>query len=107
MSTIPCDRCGRLCQGAAGRPDARVFRRAIRKGHCTVCHTISILKQLDESHGGALFPSGPECLRYPHVQEQFAAVMRAGNAEVDAAEIDWDLVIAGWGDDPPKGGLFR
>lgn len=100
-----CDRCNRPCRGSAGDPKARIFRKAM-KGLCTTCYVIDILKRLNADHGGMLLPNGPDPLRYQHVQEQFAAVMRAGNAQALPDEIDWDAVVTNWGDDKPKGGLF-
>lgn len=42
----------------------------------------------------------PECLRMPHVQQQFAALaiaaMSSSGAELDPVEIEWDAVIKNW-----------
>jgi hypothetical protein len=42
----------------------------------------------------------PECLRLPHVQTQFRAILAAAQveygAELTPGEIDWDEVVANW-----------
>lgn len=42
----------------------------------------------------------PDCLRLPHIQEQFGRIVAAASAqhgaELSAEEIDWDAVIANW-----------
>ena len=100
-----CRRCGRPALGSSdGSPNALVYKRAM-KGECTECHAVVILKGLNEMHGGMLFKDGPECLRLPHIQEQFAAVMKAGMADASPDEINWEGVIALWDAvaDKPKG----
>lgn len=100
MSITRCQRCGVEAQGEKGDPSARIFRRAM-KGHCTACHVVTFLKNLNQAHGGALFERHDPAtsLRLPHVQEAFYRVMKAGNAEATPDEIDWDMVIAKWSDD--------
>jgi hypothetical protein len=93
--TTNCDRCGKLCLTGDGSPSARIYRRG-KKGQCTECHAVKILKSIDEMHGGSFFKDGPSCLRMAHVQQQFSAVMAAGNAECDPATVDWERVIAVW-----------
>ncbi len=108
-----CQRCGRAARGGDGNPNARIMRRA-RKGNCVDCATIVILQRLDNMHGskqhGSLLPAGftwAEALALPHVREQFAAVMKAGNADVKPDEIDWDRVIELWNIAPKEErGLF-
>lgn len=90
-----CRRCGRAARGSDGDPKARVYRRA-KQGECTECHAVLILKALDAMHGGLLFNAGPECLRLPHIQQRFGALMTAGNAECNVDAIDWNRVIEVW-----------
>jgi hypothetical protein len=104
MKTTNCIRCGRLCQSAKSTSDARVYRRA-EKGTCPDCTAVILLKGLDHEHGGKLFENGPECLRLPHIQGQFAALMKVGMADASPSEINWDRVIELWDavQDKPKG----
>jgi hypothetical protein len=93
-----CRRCGRAARGSDGDSQARIYRRS-KKGECTECHAVLILKSIDQMHGGKLLPPGAtwqEALRLPHVQQQFGALMKAGNAECNVDEINWDRVIEVW-----------
>ncbi len=84
------------------------MRRA-RKGNCADCAVIVFLQQLENMQGGKLLPPGQtwaEALRLPHAQEQFAVVMRAGNADASPDEIDWDRVISLWDIAPQANGML-
>ena len=39
---------------------------------------------------------GPQSLAYPHIQEQFAGIMRAGMADAMPDEIGWELIVENW-----------
>lgn len=43
-----------------------------------------------------LAKSGPKSLAYPHIQEQFAGIMRMGLADAMPDEIAWELIIENW-----------
>jgi len=43
-----------------------------------------------------LAESGLKILLYPWVREQFAAIMRAGSADAEADEINWNLIVENW-----------
>ena len=97
MSECNCERCGRRCRVAGKRnPKAEMLRAsAVPKGYCANCaatewlmNTYPINLQFDES--------GPEMLRHPQIQEQFADIMRTAKADASPDEIDWDWVIANW-----------
>ena len=104
-----CRRCGRAARGTDdGDPKARIYRRA-KKGECTECHAVLILKSINEMHGGKLLPNGAtwqECLSLPHIQQQFGSLMKAGNAECNVDEIDWERVIEVWDLTPDKPGTL-
>ena len=98
VSVSSCQRCGRAALSRDGNPDARMMRHA-RKGCCVDCAAVIFLQQLENMAGGKLLPPGhtwAEALRLPHVQEQFAALMTAGNADASPDEIDWERVIELW-----------
>lgn len=98
VAATPCRRCGRAALSSDGNPDARMMRRA-KEGVCADCATIVFLQRLDNMHGGMLLPTGQtwaEALNLPHVRERFAALMRAGDADADPDEIDWERVVELW-----------
>lgn len=106
MSATFCRRCCRPGRGGDGSADAKVFRRA-HVGECTECHTVLLIQRLANMYGPDTFRGLPESLRLPHVQEQFAAVMREGKSDATPDMIDWDRVIAVWDIAPAaKGTLF-
>lgn len=90
-----CQRCGRLCrsQGPAGQ-GARLLRKAA-EGLCPNCAVTEFLRSISPL-SEILEKRGPEVLRSPHVQAQFALMMASGNADMRPEEIDWDAVIANW-----------
>ena len=104
MNTNPnarCDRCGRPCLGApTEKPEARAFRKAV-KGVCLDCAVVLFLQRLANMYGPGTFGNLPEALRLEHVQEQFAAMMRAANAEAIPDDINWERVIELWSIEPP------
>lgn len=95
-----CQRCGCLANGTpSAKPDARMLRHATA-GVCIECAVVLFIQRLSNMHVPGAFRGLPESLRLPHVQEQFAAVMRAGNAEASPEEVDWDRVIEVWSIEP-------
>lgn len=99
MSTS-CQRCGVLARGApSAKPDARMFRRATT-GVCIECGAVLFVQRLQSMYGPDTFRGLPESLRLPHVQEQFGALMRAGNSEASPDEIDWERVVEVWSVEP-------
>ncbi|NIA15163.1 MAG: hypothetical protein GWP08_13910 [Nitrospiraceae bacterium] len=48
----------------------------------------------------------PDCLRLPHIQDQFAAVLATGKSDVNPDEIDWERVIALWDIAPKEAGTL-
>lgn len=105
MSDTACQRCGRPARsGSTGNPNARIMRRA-KTGVCVDCAAVLFLQRLDNMQGGNF--GLPDALRHEHVQAQFANVMKAGNADADPAEINWDRVIEIWNIQPaPTDTLF-
>jgi hypothetical protein len=93
-----CSRCGVPCRVAQARnEDARLLMNApdARSGWCGDCAATDFLKST-EPCGMLLERSGPEILRTEHIQDQFARIMVAGEADVSPPEINWDRVIANW-----------
>jgi hypothetical protein len=98
---VPCSRCGRVCVvRGPGKEDATLLRLAEtpENGLCVDCSATSFLKSipiivelLDEKG-----PDGPKAFLSPHMQEQFADLMRAGHADAKPEEINWENVVAHW-----------
>ena len=85
-----------------------MMRRAMQ-GVCIDCAAVEFLQQLDNMHGGKLLQGHTwvEALGLPHMREQFANLMRAGNADAGIDEIDWDRVAQLWDIAPAvEGKLF-
>jgi len=50
-----------------------------------------------------LLRNGIETLKMPAIQEQFSRILKAGESELPAEDINWDSVIAQWDLPFPKG----
>jgi hypothetical protein len=92
-----CERCSRPCRVAPDRnPEAKLLRKsAVPKGVCVNCAATEWLMNTYPCNM-LLDQSGPEHLRHPAIQEQFAAIMASGMADARPDEIDWEAVIANW-----------
>lgn len=94
-----CERCGVKCRVGAIEPSkAKMLRRSTKpKGFCNNCSVTEFLANtyppnmiIEES------PHGAAILLFPQIQEQFAAIMKAGNADMNPEEINWQLVVDNW-----------
>jgi hypothetical protein len=72
-------------------------KAAVPKGYCVNCavtewmaNTYPCNMILEESSHGA------QILLVPQIQEQFASIMLAANADASPEEIDWQQVVANW-----------
>ena len=92
-----CQRCGIRCRvDSSGNPDAKMLRRSDKpKGLCVNCAVHDFLRNTYPCNM-LLAESGPGSLAHPHIQEQFAGIMRVGLADAMPDEIDWDLIIENW-----------
>ena len=90
---VNCDRCGTKCQTSNRiSSNARLLQRSAEKGLCANCAVTAFLKTCPL---GQLIDD-PQKLLWEPVQKQFAAVMRAGNADMDTGEISWASVVDNW-----------
>jgi hypothetical protein len=93
-----CPRCEKPCLASTGgNQQARPVRKS-NNGMCLECTTTSVLLSLP---GADMMPK--DAVLLPHIQEQFGAVLRAGNADPDANNIDWERIAENWGLPFPKG----
>lgn len=95
--TTNCLRCGVACQVSGPRnTDAKLLRRSKEpKGLCVNCAVHEYLMNTYPVNV-LLAKSGPKGLAYPHIQEQFAGIMRMGMADAMPDEIGWDLIVENW-----------
>ena len=94
---IVCGRCEVQCQvSETGNPEAKLLRRSKEpKGLCVNCAVHNWLRNTYPCNI-ILARSGPKALVHPHIQEQFAEIMRMGMADAIPDEISWDLIIENW-----------
>jgi len=102
ITILPCSRCGALCKLADhATEDARLLRKATKpetSGFCPECGVTDFYKN-QYPHLTELMmsnPMGKAMLLDPRVQEQFAKVMQAGNADLKPDEINWQRVHDNW-----------
>jgi hypothetical protein len=91
MNIKGCPRCGKMCNAEKlGNQNARPLRKS-DNGMCLECTATSVILSLPSA---GMFPK--EAVLAPHIQAQFKAVLRAGNADRDAYELDWNRVVENW-----------
>jgi len=92
---VNCERCGVRCRAdLPGNPKAKMLRRS-NKGLCVNCAVHDWLRNTYPVNI-LLAQSGPKALAFPHIQEQFANIMKVGMADAMPDEINWDLIIENW-----------
>ena len=95
-ATANCMRCHVRCRTGQGDPRARLLRIAEGPiGYCLNCAVTEWFLSV-EPLCDIIKRDGIEGLKLPHVQQQFAAVMRAGFAQATPDQIDWLEVVANW-----------
>jgi hypothetical protein len=65
------------------------------KGLCVNCAVHDFLRNTYPANI-LLAQSGPKALVHPHIQEQFAGIMKVGMADAVPDEINWNLIIENW-----------
>ena len=91
-----CLRCGVVCQIAGNpNPEAKMLRRSKKPGLCVNCAVHDFLRNTYPCNM-LLASSGPKALVHPHIQEEFAGIMRVGLSDAMPDEIGWDLIVDNW-----------
>ena len=92
-----CSRCGARCRvdPVAGSKAKMLKRGKSTKGLCVNCAVHDTLRNLYPANL-LLASSGPRCLALPHIQEQFAGILKSAGSDARPGEIDWDIVIENW-----------
>lgn len=100
MQIKNCPRCNKeVVASKSGNQRARPLRKS-DKGMCLECTASSVLMSLPAA---GMFPK--EAMLAPHIQAQFSAVLRAGCADTDAHNVDWNRLVENW--DLPYPAKFR
>jgi len=97
VKVVHCERCEVRCKVAERQNlKARMLRRSKEpKGLCINCAVHDWLRNTYPPNI-LLAQSGPKILLYPHIQKQFAELMRAGFADAKPDEIDWNRIVENW-----------
>lgn len=95
-NTVDCQRCGQRCK-VSGPPGqkAKMLRFAEGPGLCVNCAVHDWMRNTYPVNT-LLAESGPKSLLYPHIQEQFAGIMRVGFADAKPDEINWQKIVDNW-----------
>jgi len=105
LNQTNCVRCGAPCQPgeSINNPTARPFKRA-KKGLCANCAVTQFLLCDDmEPARLGLLKNGIEVLKNSAIQKQFTAILKVGCSDLQADEIDWNLVVRHWDLPFPRG----
>lgn len=91
-----CNRCGIPCKIATqSNEDARLLRKStIPQGYCPDCavaHFLQVVSPL-----GQLIHDPAKQLLWEPAQKQFAEVMKAGGADLNPEQINWQRVVENW-----------
>ena len=92
---VNCERCGTRCRVDLVRNSKAKMLRRSNKGLCANCAVHDWLRNTYPCNI-LLAQSGPESLRFTHIQKQFAEIMRVGFADAKPDEIDWQLIVENW-----------
>jgi len=95
--TTDCERCGaKIKVDAMPGSKAKMLRRSKEpKGLCVNCAVHDWLRNTYPPNI-LLAQSGPKILLFPHIQEQFAEIMKVGFADAQPDEIDWNRIVDNW-----------
>jgi hypothetical protein len=91
-----CKRCGKLCKvEPLPESNAKMLRRSQNIGLCVNCAVHDWLRNTYPINI-ILAESGPKGLELPHIQQQFASIMKIAGADAQFDEIDWNAIISNW-----------
>jgi len=95
--TCNCQRCGAPCKvdPLAGSKAKMLRRDKVPQGLCVNCAVHDFLRNTYPVNL-LLAQSGPRGLALPHIQQQFAGIMKSRCSDALPDEIDWQRIIANW-----------
>ncbi len=95
-ATVHCSRCKVPLRLAPQRTeDARLLRKKTTPGGTGYCLNCAVAEWF-VLMGVRAQVSDPKALLLPHMQRQFAVLMKSGRADADPAEINWAHVVEHW-----------
>ena len=97
FKTTSCERCRAKCKiDPKPQSKAKLLKRGSKaKGLCVNCAVHDWFRNTYPVN--LMFTTlNPKVLRLEHMQEQFAGIMKAGNADANPDEIDWLEIIWNW-----------
>jgi len=97
LFSIECERCGAKCKvNPKPGSNAKMLKRGSQaKGFCINCAVHDWLRNTYPANL-LLATLSPDVFRLEHIQQQFIGIMRAGNADANPDEINWEAVITNW-----------
>jgi hypothetical protein len=96
---VNCTRCGQPCRlNPKPSSKARLIKRAdtAKNGLCANCSATSFIKSIPTLMVG-IDKNGVEMLLDERVQSSFEDVMKAGNSDAVAEELNWQIIVDNWG----------
>ena len=97
MNITSCQRCKAKCKiDPKAQSNAKMLKRGKTvRGYCVNCAVHNWFRNTYPIN--LTFTTlDPETLRLEYIQQQFANIMRAGNADANPDEIDWLEIIWNW-----------
>lgn len=97
-SVVTCPRCGQPCLARESDNDeARLLKHTadMSVGLCGNCAVQEFLMSV-ETLKYAIEKQGPQILLWDAFQEQFVEIMKVGFADMNPAEINWELIVENW-----------
>lgn len=93
-----CGRCGRSCKvNHVPGSKARMLKRSkVPKGLCINCAVHDFLRNTYPVNMLLAGMRNPECLILPHLQQQFAGILRSDFSDAKPSEINWRLIVDNW-----------
>jgi len=93
-----CERCGAKCKvDPLHGSRAKILKRSkVPKGLCINCAVHDFLRNTYPVNMLLAGMRNPECLLLPHLQQQFAVILRSGFSDAKSSEINWRLIIDKW-----------
>lgn len=97
QNVTACLRCGARCKvDPLDGSKAKMLKRGkLPQGLCLNCAVHDFLRNTYPVNL-LLAQSGPRALAMPHIQEQFAGIMKSAFSDALPDEIDWQVIIDNW-----------
>jgi hypothetical protein len=96
--TCNCRRCGAKCKvdPVPGSKAKMLKRSAQPEGLCINCAVHDFLRNTYPVNMLLAGMRSPECLLLPHLQQQFADILKSGFSDAKPDEINWRQIVDNW-----------